>query len=383
MAGEACFSVLTTPIPQYTKQFSSSCSFPAYLKTSLNTTFSARPVIVSASKSKSKSKSAVSTGFGKKLKKVSEEDAWESLFQQLEKDLENDTEDVGDEDITEEDMVNFERELDMVVRDLSSASSIDTADDLNNDDLNNVVRADSKDMLEQFDNGDDEEDNVFDDEDEENDEDFSDDDFEEPRKVSLQRWQLKKLAAAAELGRRKVNIKSLAAELQLDRDDVLYFLKSPPPELLMIAHEVDEDTSEDEEEEVYDEEDNHADETDESLVEKVSNVSQEASTTNDNFPFNDIKDTRKRNYGPRDWIKGKRLQKVHITTLERVYRRTKRPTNAMVESLVQVTNLPRRRILEWFEERRSISGTNDPPKHAATSRRPWKKPVTHTFASLE
>jgi phage gp16-like protein len=40
------------------------------------------------------------------------------------------------------------------------------------------------------------------------DEDMSDDEFEEPRKVHLERWQLKKLAAASEIGRRKVNVSS-------------------------------------------------------------------------------------------------------------------------------------------------------------------------------
>ncbi|PON70111.1 Octamer-binding transcription factor [Parasponia andersonii] len=52
----------------------------------------------------------------------------------------------------------------------------------------------------------------------------------------------------------------------------------------------------------------------------------------------------------------KRLKKLDIQTLEYVYRRTKRPTNTMIDSIVHVTNLPRKRIVKWFEEKRAEEG---------------------------
>lgn len=53
------------------------------------------------------------------------------------------------------------------------------------------------------------------------------------------------------------------------------------------------------------------------------------------------------------WSAKKRIKKVQVETLERVYRRTKRPTNAMISSIVHVTNLPRKRVVKWFEDKRT------------------------------
>ena len=55
----------------------------------------------------------------------------------------------------------------------------------------------------------------------------------------------------------------------------------------------------------------------------------------------------------------------------------------MIESIVQVTRLPRRRVLEWFDEQRKLAGSKDPPKQTAILRKTWKKPINHSFATLD
>ena len=128
-----------------------------------------------------------------KSQKVSKNDPWETLFQQLELDLENDTEEIQEDDITEEDILSFEQELQSVVKELATEVR--------------MKRGNNKDVAEEVnDSSLDEEKNSALNQDEVYDEDLSDDEFEEPRKVHLERWQLKKLAAASEIGRRKVNV---------------------------------------------------------------------------------------------------------------------------------------------------------------------------------
>ncbi|ONK81014.1 uncharacterized protein A4U43_C01F24310 [Asparagus officinalis] len=59
------------------------------------------------------------------------------------------------------------------------------------------------------------------------------------------------------------------------------------------------------------------------------------------------------------WSMQKRLKKVHVETLERIYSRTKRPTNAMISSIVHLTNLPFKRVVKWFEDKRVEDGVPD------------------------
>ncbi|CAM8964116.1 unnamed protein product [Rhodiola kirilowii] len=61
------------------------------------------------------------------------------------------------------------------------------------------------------------------------------DDDGEDVELELTDWQLKKLAVAAKAGKRRTDIKSLAAELGLDRDIVLELLRIPPEVLLSMS----------------------------------------------------------------------------------------------------------------------------------------------------
>ncbi|PPD66750.1 hypothetical protein GOBAR_DD36367 [Gossypium barbadense] len=157
-------------------------------------------------------------------------------------------------------------------------------------------------------------------------EDGNDDEVEE-RPVKLKNWQLRRLAAALKVGRRKTSIKTLAAELCLDRAVVLELLREPPPELLMISATL----------------------PDEPVKEPIHVMQQR-------------------------WSAQKRLKKVQIDTLEKVYRRSKRPTNTMISSIVQVTNLPRKRVVKWFEDKRNEDGV---PEH----RQPYRRYGSETVFS--
>ncbi|XP_068312294.1 protein OVEREXPRESSOR OF CATIONIC PEROXIDASE 3-like [Pyrus communis] len=123
----------------------------------------------------------------KEVKQVEEEDvdedAIDALFRLLEEDLKND-----DEDLTEEELAKLEQEV-------AEALGIDGDDD--------------------------------------NDEEEEEEEEETP--VKLKAWQMRRLAAALKVGRRKTSIKTLASELCLDRAVVLELLREPPPTLLMMC----------------------------------------------------------------------------------------------------------------------------------------------------
>ena len=95
----------------------------------------------------------------------------------------------------------------------------------------------------------------------------------------------------------------------------------------MLADEAEDETSENEEEEPSDEEKEPSNEEANTGEEQRNKLLGEASIPSDTA--NELLQSdnfNKLEYGPRDWIKGKRLRKVHIATLERVYKRTKWPT---------------------------------------------------------
>ncbi|RDY07639.1 Protein OVEREXPRESSOR OF CATIONIC PEROXIDASE 3, partial [Mucuna pruriens] len=262
-----------------------------------------------------------------------EEDAFELLFKQLEEDLKrNDlSEDDGEVDITEEEMVLLERELENTLGDIDAellkldAIDIETGSDPEDDDDDGVDDGVDDDYV---DNGD-------------ADGGDADDGDGDERFPKLRTWQMKKLARALKAGRRKTSIKNLAADLCLDRALVLQLLRDPPPNLLMMSLSIpDEPTT-----------------TVVSLESKPREIVQQETSI-------DLAESGPKAKVPihalqRDWYAQKRLKKAHVDTLERVYRRSKRPTNAMISSIVHVTNIPRKRVVKWFEDKRSEEGVPD------------------------
>ncbi|KAF8389079.1 hypothetical protein HHK36_025764 [Tetracentron sinense] len=235
-----------------------------------------------------------------------DEDAIEALFSQLEEDLKNDnlSADDSDEEISEEDFARLERELEEALGDDNELSEM----------LNSI--ADSID-------GDD------------------DEEEEEEIPVKLKNWQLRRLASALKIGRRKTSIKNLAAELCLDRAVVLELLREPPPDLLLMSASLPDivvpTISEPEIKEV-----------EPVPVETILDIAEPDPKVK--VPVH-VMQSR--------WSAQKRLKKVQVETLERVYNRTKRPTNAMISSIVHVTNLPRKKVVKWFEDKRSEDGVPD------------------------
>nr|WDE17986.1 overexpressor of cationic peroxidase 1 [Litchi chinensis] len=251
-----------------------------------------------------------------------EDDPFEKLFSLLEEDLKNDAstvdEDSDDEEINEEDIDKLAQEL---------------VDVLGDDDME--LHDSATDGMESgYNDAEEEEEEEKDEEEEEDD----DDDKEEEFEVRLKNWQLKKLAYALKSGRRKVSIKNLAAELCLDRAIVIEMLRNPPPNLLMLSA-----TLPDEPPPVVS--------VPEAKLTETFTVETSIDAVKPEAKVKEPVHVRQHR-----WLAQKRLKKVQVKTLEMVYRRSKRPTNAMVSSIVQVTNLPRRRIVQWFEDKRAQEG---------------------------
>ncbi|KAM3379094.1 protein OVEREXPRESSOR OF CATIONIC PEROXIDASE 3 [Capsicum galapagoense] len=242
-------------------------------------------------------------------------DAFEALFQLLEEDLKTDDRSVNDDDdITEEDLEKLERELEEALEDDEQLGVIDSIAD------------------EKIESKTEDEESVA--------ENNNEDNEGEEMVVNLKNWQLKKLACALRKGRRKLNIKNLVADLCLDRAVVLEILSNPPPSLVLLSAAL-------------------PDELVPRMIEPENKLQEPVPTEMSDAAKPEAKEEAPVHVMQSSWYAQKRLKKVHLETLEQVYRRSKRPTNAMISSIVHVTNLPRNRVLKWFEDKRSEEGVPD------------------------
>ncbi|XBI11183.1 hypothetical protein VPH35_138288 [Triticum aestivum] len=254
-----------------------------------------------------------------------DEGGLEALFKQLEEDLKNDdlsVEDDDDDEISEEDMARFEQVLaeamgDIDVADESAVDLVPGSEVVGNDEVADPIE-----------------------------------------KPELKSWQLRRLALALNIGRRKTSIKNLAGELGLDRGLVIELLRNPPPELLLMSDSLpDEAPSKPETKEI--EPSPVADEVEVDEIEATETEPQM------DLPVH-VMST--------EWSAQKRLKKAQLETLEKVYFKSKRPTNTMISSIVQVTSLPRKTIIKWFEDRREQDGV--PDRRAA-----YMRSLSETMAS--
>ncbi|PKA64568.1 ABC transporter C family member 3 [Apostasia shenzhenica] len=230
-----------------------------------------------------------------------DEDAFEALFTQLEEDLKNDgnLSDGDEDDITEEDLDRLQQELDEA---------------LGNEESDDFLE-DSPSKSENMDDHEDDEEEI------------------QPK---LKNWQLRRLAHALKIGRRKTSIKSLSAELGLNRAYVLELLREPPLKLLMMRATIANDVKE--------------------TLEPVKQPIESPSNCDVRIAQTEPKAETPVHVMQTRWSMQKRLKKVHLATLEKVYARTKRPTNAMISSIVHVTNLPWKKVTKWFEDKRLEDG---------------------------
>ncbi|CAI0416718.1 unnamed protein product [Linum tenue] len=153
-------------------------------------------------------------------------------------------------------------------------------------------------------------------------------------------------------------IKNLAGDLCLERSVVLDLLRDPPPSLVMLSAALPDEP--------------------EPFLPVQETTPVESVTEEMNVEEDGVKDESKVNLPVHvmyhKWNAQKRLKKVHVQTLERVYRRTKRPTNTMVSSIVHVTNLPRKRVVKWFEDKRTEEGVPE-------QRQPYRRSIHETVSS--
>ncbi|CAM8879214.1 unnamed protein product [Rhodiola kirilowii] len=278
-----------------------------------NVATSSRSIAAFARRRKTDSVVASSSSSRKK-KNVSKEvdkeevdgDAFEALFAQLEEDLKNDPS-IEDEDgeLTEEELAKLESELEEAM--------------MEDDDLFKMLSAAAGVTENENENDDDGEDQ---DEVEEEGEEDKEDDGNEDKSVKLKSWQLRRLARALKVGRRKTSIKSLSAELCLDRALVLDMLRDPPPKLLMMSAMLSD--------------------------EPVRPAYLEPVVT------------------PRDI--------VEIVPEEKVVEPVADKKNTMINSIVHVTNLPRKKVVKWFEDKREEDGV-------PTERLPYARSTPETVFS--
>lgn len=264
-----------------------------------------------------------------------DEDAFEALFKQLEEDLERDEESLGenDNDISEEDLALLERELEETFAEDGDLSELLTL--MADDSIGGAADGDEHEVEinDSIGGGGEHEEEAPDD--------FDNDDDDEEEPVKLKGWQLRRLAKALKVGRRKTSIKNLATELCLDRAVVLELLRDPPPNLLMMSAALPD------------------------KPEPATGTMPDSEVIADAVKPEPTKETPI-HVLQNSWSARKRLKKVHVNTLESVYRHTKRPTNAMIISIVQVTNLPRKRVVKWFEDKRAADGV-------PAERRPYRR----------
>ncbi|KAL2346730.1 hypothetical protein Fmac_000730 [Flemingia macrophylla] len=260
-------------------------------------------------------------------------DAFELLFKQLEEDLKRDDLSEEDDEITEEDMALLERELE------NALGNFD-AEFLDSDviDIQTGTHPEQQEDEEEAEEDDNEDD---------------DNDDGDEKSLKLRSWQMKKLARALKAGRRKTSIKNLAADLCLDRALVLQLLREPPPDLLMMSLSIPDEPKTT----VVSLETKPRE-----IVQKETSVDHAESGPKAKVPVHTLQ---------RNWYAQKRLKKAHVDTLERVYRRSKRPTNAMISSIVHVTKIPRKRVVKWFEDKRAEEGVPD-------RRLPYQRSVPET-----
>lgn len=296
------FFILTNP----TTPFNTSLTLrPAALCFSTNIPHSSSPSAVASKKTRKKKKI---------VDEEIDEDAFEALFTQLEEDLKNDElfgDGDGGDDMSDEELAKLEKEL---------------AEALEDDELFGTLESSSR-----------EEDGDFADDEGGYEVEDDNEDEEQDTPVKLKNWQLRRLAYALKDGRRKTRIKNLAADLFLDRAVVLKLLRDPPPNLVMLSATL-------------------PDKPVSTILEPVEKVETVLLETKTQTVKPEVKVNIPVHVKQRDWYAKKRLKKVQVRTLEQIYARTKRPTNAMISSIVHVLNLPWKIVVKWFEDRRAEDG---------------------------
>lgn len=175
----------------------------------------------------------------------------------------------------------------------------------------------------------------------------------------LQAWQISKLQAAAAAGRRKVKVNDLAHELQLPRPEVLKFLKANavhtdrPNKTAQAAEQQTADAQAMEPSMqglMWDsgaEQEEHQSRA--SMQQEAGAMPQpKAKKSGPSVPF-----VERQRQGSD--FENKRLGRAVEATLERLYEESRRPSDDMLQSVLQLhKGVPRKKLIDWFGQRRRM-----------------------------
>ncbi|XP_078177006.1 protein OVEREXPRESSOR OF CATIONIC PEROXIDASE 3-like isoform X2 [Carex rostrata] len=250
-------------------------------------------------------------------------DALEAFFSQLEKDFNNHNPLEDNEEIKDEDVVRFQKEI--------SQALGESGVELDEDGLNLLGLGEEEDVI---------------------------------QLPQLRTWQMRKLARALKIGKRKASIKKLSEDVGLDRATVLEYLRNPPPSLLLMSDSLPDEPS-------------PQTPTEPESSEMGSSISVDAAEVKSEETEPEVKQQPRQKRHPVQQPYQKRLKRMQVETLERVYSRTKRPTDEVISSIVHVTNLPRKVVVNWFEEKRNGDGI---PHKPITPARYQRQSVTRTVS---
>jgi len=155
---------------------------------------------------------------------------------------------------------------------------------------------------------------------------------------SIPRAKTRVLERALARGRRQVQVRELCQELELDRSEILAWLKRNGHR----AHELAK---------------KHAEEMENEDAEREEEERIKAEKERAKAKRDAMKEEGARATGPGGMPKYKsykktRLGSANVSTLEKVYATTQYPDDHMIESIHQATRLPVSKIITWFKERR-------------------------------
>jgi len=144
----------------------------------------------------------------------------------------------------------------------------------------------------------------------------------------LEGWQVAQLRKAAVAGRKNVEVKQLCKQTGLARKDVLHWLKRP------------------------DELPAHHPSTSERQPESSGRMRESISREEGRAAGRGIHAKPPPAAGGRATKPGRKLNRSLLATLENVLAQSASPSEEVVLSIVDLHNVPRRLVLDWFAERR-------------------------------
>lgn len=155
--------------------------------------------------------------------------------------------------------------------------------------------------------------------------------------ASIPRAKVRALERALARGRRQVQVRDLCRELEMERDEILGWLKRNGHRAPELAKRYAEELAN--EDAAREEREREREEREQARKKREAEASFKPKTGPGGMPaYKTYKKTR--------------LGAANIDTLEKVYAMTQYPDDSMVESIQRATRLPPSKIIGWFKERR-------------------------------